>query len=492
MLKSSWHKCYSKNEYGNTLVFTLLVLVLITTLGLGLVTVTSNTLKISTNERTDQAAYYIAEAGLVERKAELTIEINNAYSKAVDEYKKQLDEKSNNESVRFENIFKPILLANVSVTSATYTNFEKHFSKDPKAEVAISQEEQASKMIYTITSKGILGDSDASSRVVTQKVIVDLNSASSNGNGNSNTSGGGSYAVYAKNEIKYGYEGIKYGVEGDIASATYNYIHVIQGESKIPLKQDPDNFDVLLNNKYREQLDFPVDGFKNVSYYPNDSDLISNNSLIDNGDWNKFNNATLTLSNNLKLSTFAIYNGGLTFNINVGDSDKILYVSDLTLNGRINILGSGKLTIFVENSIGFDNTSLNVDGSSNKLAIYYAGNNKLNITNNVRLNANLYVKQADLNYEGGGGFSGALYSNGVGKITISGGAFNNAVHFIVPNYSMTLTGGAHLLGSIICDNLYLDGGASIKGSGSPGSSDTSDSITIEQSNPIQHAPMVEQ
>lgn len=489
MLKSRWQNSCLKNADGHTLVITLFVVVLITVLGLSLVTMTSNTLKISTNERTDQAVYYIAEAGLVERKAALTIDINNAYNAALDAYKKQLIESSKNGSsqqrvLSFQTIFKPILLANVSLASATYTDFEKHFSQAPQVKVHIGQEEQASKMIYTITSTGIIGDSETTSRVVSQRVIVDLNSASSN---ESTSGGGGAYTVYARNKIKYGYYDIKNNIVGNIASATYDRVESPGPE--IPLLHDPVNFDALLNGQYREQLQFPVEDFKNATYYPNNSDLIENNSLIENGDWNKFNDATLTLSANLKLTTFAINNGGLTFNIDVGDSDKILYVNHLTLNGRINIKGSGKLTIFAENSIGFDNTSLNQDASANKLAIYYAGNKDLVITNNVRLKANLYVKQANLSYEGGGGFSGALYSNGVGKITITGGAYNNAAHFIVPNYSFTITGGASVKGSIICDNLFLDGGASIIGSGNT-SVDTS--ITVESSNPIQNEPIVEQ
>lgn len=489
MQKYNWQKSCLKNEYGNSLVITLFVVVLISVLGLSLVTITSNTLKISTNERSDQAIYYIAEAGLVERRAALTKDINNAYSTALDEYKKQLIESSKNGSsqqgaISFQTIFKPILLKKVSTESATYTDFEKHFSQAPQAKVEIQQKEQASKMVYTITSTGILDDSETTARVLSQKVIVDLDSASSN---ESSSGGGGDYTVYARNKIKYGYYDIKNNIVGNIASATYD--HVESPGPEIPLLRDPVTFDELLNQQYREQLQFPVDDFNNVTYYPNDSNLIANNSLIENGDWDKFNNATLTLSDNLKLTTFALNNGGLTFNIDVGDSDKILYVNHLTLNGRINLIGSGKLTIFAENSIGFDNTSLNLDEFANKLAIYYAGSKALNITNNVRLNANLYVKQADLHYEGGGGFSGALYSNGSGKIEITGGAFNNAVHFIVPNYSITITGGASVKGSIICDNLFLDGGASIIGTGNT-SVDTS--ITVESSNPIKNEPIVEQ
>lgn len=479
-------KSYVKNERGHILAITLFVIVFVTVLGFSIITMTSNTLKISTNERTDQAIYYIAEAGLVERKAALTIDIQNAYSAALEEYKRQLTNSSSQQSaVSFQTIFKQLLLAKVSTESATYTDFEKQFSQAPQASVNIKQEEQASQILYTITSTGILGESASTSRVVSQKIIVDLNSASANGG---SSSGGGDYAVYARNKIVYGYYDIKNNVKGEIASANYDYIDTIQPGPKIPLLKDPDRFDTLLNGPYREHLQFPMDDFNNVKYDPNSSNLIKNNSLVYDGDWNKFYNATLPLTGNLKLTKFELTNG-LTFTIDVGNSDKILYVDDLILKGRIDIKGSGKLTIFAKKSIVFDDTYINLDGSANNLAIFYAGNETLNITNNVHLKANLYVKKANLNYYGGGGFSGALYSNGVGKIEISGGAFNSAVHFIVPNYSVTITGGASVIGSIICDSLTLDGGASISGSGSPSGGG---SISIESSNPIKQQPVVEQ
>ena len=53
----------------------------------------------------------------------------------------------------------------------------------------------------------------------------------------------------------------------------------------------------------------------------------------------------------------------------------------------------------------------------------------------------MYIKEADLNYRGGGGLNGSLYSNGSGNIKLSGGIYNKSVNFIAPNYDVTVTGG---------------------------------------------------
>lgn len=489
MSKSNQYNNFSKNEHGSTLVVVLLTLVLITVLGMSLFVISSNTLKTSTNERTDQAVFYIAEAGLIERKARLNSEIDAAYTQAVKEYKEKLIENSKKKpplptsSIVFSKIFKNFLDMHVSLYSNQDSGiaFETHFSKTPSAKITILSSPQPTKIIYTIESEGFIEDPTTAARKVSQKITVDLNSASFDGGSSS-----GNYAIYARNEVKYAYYDMKNKVTGDIASATYN--HVVSPGSPIPLIHDPDNFDKLISEKYKDYLTFSSEHFKDAAYYPNNSNFIVNNSLIAN-DWNVFQNKTLVLSNNLKLSTFSL-SGNLTFTIDVGDSDKILYVNKFEIpNGTLNITGSGKLTIFIEDEIAFGNTYLNLKASPDKLDIYYAGNKDLNFANNIFLKANMYIKQANINYQNGGGFNGTLYSNGSGNIRLAGGVYNESINFVVPNYGFTVTEGATVKGSIICNNVLLSGGASIIGSGS---NSLDDSISIKQSEPKKNEPLVEQ
>ena len=69
MIKFEINKFKKGSSYldanGFTLLGVLMILVLFSVLGVSLLAVTSNSLKLSGNERTDQSTFYIAEAGIV-------------------------------------------------------------------------------------------------------------------------------------------------------------------------------------------------------------------------------------------------------------------------------------------------------------------------------------------------------------------------------------------------------------------------------------------
>lgn len=66
------------NERGYFFIFTLLLITLISVIGFGLMTVTKNTLKITTHERADQSVFYIAEADLNVKRAKIISELELA------------------------------------------------------------------------------------------------------------------------------------------------------------------------------------------------------------------------------------------------------------------------------------------------------------------------------------------------------------------------------------------------------------------------------
>lgn len=66
------------NERGYFFIFTLLLITLISVIGFGLMTITKNTLKITTHERTDQSVFYIAEADLNIKRAKIISELESA------------------------------------------------------------------------------------------------------------------------------------------------------------------------------------------------------------------------------------------------------------------------------------------------------------------------------------------------------------------------------------------------------------------------------
>lgn len=479
-------KFYIKNEQGYSLLITLFTFVLISLFGFSLFIVTNNTMKTSANERIDQSVYYVAEAGLVEKRAALFEQIQKAHQQAVAEYTNQLlTTPLHQQTINFQEIFKKELDKTVDISSDVINDFEKNFSHQATAEIEIHREEHlASNIIsYTIYSTGSLNDKE---RKVSQRIVVALNTVSTipdSGTGNV-----GDFAVYSKNNITYGYYGIKDQVKGHLASASTSQVEVNGWYPEpIHITYDPDSFDQLVNETFQQQLHFDSSAFENIDYRPNHSPLIKGNSLI--GNWNEHHNQVLTLTDHLKLDTFST-SSNLTLTIDVGHSDKILYVEDLTLDGTLNIVGAGSLTIFVKESLNFKYSNINVNGDPNKLNIYYAGTNPITIANGLHLKANLFIKNADLTFSGGAGISGSFYSNGTGKTLINGGTVSKDVLFVMPHSNFTITGGANLIGSILCNELFIDGGAKIdsKAGGGLGGAGT---IRIESANPIQLKPIIE-
>lgn len=455
----------------------LMTLILFSVIGLSILTFSTFTMKTMANERDDQTVYYIAESGLVEKRVMLISEIDRIYNLSIKDYEQQLLTPS-------PQPFKEIFLENLlnfmvpeALESNTYTHYESQFLKKPEASIKVDVLQQGDYRIYTLTSTGRI---DNQSRTVSQNIVVDLNSAY-----NRTISADVSrFSIYARNKITLGNNDILHNVKGELASATQTNIQLANGEHK-EITYDPVNFDILVNTIYKNRLTFDSTLFENTTYTPNYSTLIRNNKL--EATWNTHHNKTLTLSGNLKLDEMSIGNN-MTFTIDVGNSDKILYVNALSLAANFQIIGSGSLTIYVKDRLQLNYSNININGETDKLKIYYAGDSKITIASGLQLNADLYVKNADLQISGEAGFYGDLYSNGTGTLTIDGGSINKDVLMVTPNYDILLTGGAMLKGTLLCSNIHITGGASVDRAAGGGLQNT---YTIEKTNPITSHPIIE-
>ena len=74
------------NERGYFFIFTLLLITLISVIGFGLMTVTKNTLKVTTHEQADQSVYYIAEADLNVKRADINAELETLFQIFLNKY----------------------------------------------------------------------------------------------------------------------------------------------------------------------------------------------------------------------------------------------------------------------------------------------------------------------------------------------------------------------------------------------------------------------
>lgn len=153
-------------------VLTLLVLVLLSIMGLGLMTVTTNTLKNTTNEREDQAVFYIAEAGLIQKRAELSHQIKGIYNGLKNAYNKIEDPKKKIE-FDFDNKFiEAVSQIPINPDIPIEATYEDHFNNPTKSKVTVKRSGNDSVITFTITSTGYIGENR--SRTVTQAFDVSI------------------------------------------------------------------------------------------------------------------------------------------------------------------------------------------------------------------------------------------------------------------------------------------------------------------------------
>ncbi|GED19160.1 pilus assembly PilX N-terminal domain-containing protein [Kurthia gibsonii] len=147
---------YVKSNDGYALVIALLVITVVTVLGLGILTTTSSSKKLSEEENKDQTAYYIAEAGLNQKKEELKI-AKDVYDKFVESIKDQkltkeqfLNQLRTVAEDKLKNQLKPIEYG------ADVFN-----RKNAKANVKTVMTVSETELKFTITSTGIIKSTDS-------------------------------------------------------------------------------------------------------------------------------------------------------------------------------------------------------------------------------------------------------------------------------------------------------------------------------------------
>ena len=144
-----------ENEKGMALAVVLMVVVVFSLLGIGLISVAATNIKLATVDRSNQSAYYIAEAGANYKLAEMRKAVDDAYTTA-----------NNVSATQRESYFFSRVGANVSGhTSSTYTTFPQEYHSNPKAVVTMT----GSGSDYTITSTGTV---DGQTAVVKQNLSV--------------------------------------------------------------------------------------------------------------------------------------------------------------------------------------------------------------------------------------------------------------------------------------------------------------------------------
>lgn len=439
---------FHKNSSGFTLVGVLMVLVVLSVLGMSILIITSNLMKISAGERDDQSAFYVAEAGVVEK----TYDINEKVNQAFNTIKTKYDSLPNKDKGTFDFVgqFYSEVIKKVDGLSSTTTEFEKSFGNNPTATITVKRK-SINPPKYEIESIGNIGKK---TRTVTQEVIISLNPSTIPGPELPKN-----IALYINKTINLSGSVMIYGDVGTKSNDPKDVKFTSEAKATGKLHQGMDySFDLPPFPTF-PTYNTPPDK-KITNSKGNTTDLIKDGKLLIN---NYITNGyTLNVSDNLEFKEI-ILNENNTLNINVGSLNREIVVEHLNvLNGHIRIEGSGKLTIFVKDKItmGSGSTINAAPGNAEKLKIYQKGSNLISLSGDQKIFGNLHAETANIKIGNGGGFQGDIYTGGT-EITVDGGTWVNSQLFLAPNAKFTLAGGGKIKGMVIADSFVGTGGGSL-------------------------------
>jgi hypothetical protein len=168
-----------------------------------------------------------------------------------------------------------------------------------------------------------------------------------------------------------------------------------------------------------------------------------------------------TIDSNGYYPLISIIEGGV-LTIYVGSDIRKIRVGNLDIQqGFINLEGTGKLILYVDDNFALKGSStINHNGSIGALTMYYNGSNTVNPTGGTKMKGSIYVRNAPIVISEGGGVLGNIITGG-NSVEISGGATAEVKAIYAPNAYVKLIDGGFLYGACIANSFYANGGTSI-------------------------------
>ena len=437
-----------QNETGGSLIITMMTLFVLSIIGVTLATVTFANVKLTTTDREYQSTYYIAEAGVNQAYAEIRDAIMDSYHG------------TNSEGDFYEKIETALL----SETSGSlFENFESSFGEDPEAKITVTEIEGGNPRVYRISSEGKIGQRN---RTVTKEFTVNW-TPKGGGGGLPNIPSGFVAMVKSKLDLKSEVVGDVYIVTGESGSVemsggsriTNGYLYAPE-ERKLDMLVSPNDFPEPPIRSFEEAIDFTIfeSIVNNIPEPPVLSDVKSDIILENDNNFLYLELDKATAISNIELK------GGATLTIDTKGKTIDLVVDNLEVpygNGRINIVGDGKVNIHVKNKFNFaGGATINEGGNTGNFNLFYSGNDAVVFGNNIRVNGSFFNINAELTFNGGQSFTGYTVSQSEKKITVNNGAQAMGV-FIAPYATMNVD-GANIDGTVIVDKLTGGNGATIK------------------------------
>ncbi|MDQ1001325.1 hypothetical protein QFZ28_001725 [Neobacillus niacini] len=432
----------NNNEQGMALVAVLMVFVVVSILGASMMGLAASNLKMSTGERSQQSTYYIAESGAVFMMNEVTQKVQEAYTAA-----------SNRD--QFFELVESKFVANNYYSDRNYTSFERSFGDQPNARVRV-EEVDADIGKYKIISSGTINNK---TRTVEQElnlrwsmqfpqtavfvdntITVESGSAIINGSIGTNSIAPKAITLHDPGSIQSGSEiivGPYAPNQGrDVVYPSYSNISVLDEEIPLDLKEF----------KAAPVLPYPdfVSLYVGTSTSPINIAVKSNNGDLSISQGNG-SVSTINMTDTMVLRDLTI-NDQNTLNIKIEENKTLeLHVRNLNVSGTLNVVGNGKLSIYVDGNLTFHNGVINQNADNrDKLSIYLRKSTTATpktITASstpTGINCSIFAEDAKFDFTGGT-FRGKFVTGG--PVTIGG---NNVIE-----------------GAIVADSLHLKGNSTI-------------------------------
>ncbi|MEW4305949.1 pilus assembly PilX family protein [Rossellomorea marisflavi] len=450
-------KKHLTNERGMSLMMVFLLMIVLTVLGMGIMSVVISNTRATSSERDNQAAYYIAEAGMTKQL------------KAVDDIVKDAYENKSNKITFYEAIETNMPKGPIPLD----LKFAESFGVEPSVVVTISPPISNT---YTITSTGTIGKR---SKKIETTFTVNWKPKGSQGGISLNKD----LAVYTANTFTMDNGTIN----GNIGSNSDQMPSItfpgggptLNGGIYVPKGYEDKAVKAASYLKMpkpialKEVSNFQLPPFPVFPNYPTYPDLTINKGgavykLVKDGMLKTDNE----ISNHytMKLPTDAYFKeirltASRTINLDIGDTNRSIVVDHLNLqNGHLNIIGNGKLTIYVKDQITMlSGSTINYPGKIEQLNLYLAtssSSSPLRLAGAQKISGSLYAESADIEMTGGGGFQGHILTGG-NTVTLTGGSRTNSSLLYAPNATIKMLEGGIFTGMIVSKNFQITGGGRV-------------------------------
>lgn len=499
-----------KGQEGYALFLALLALLLLTVLGLSLMTISTNTMNYSVSERGNQSSFYIAEAGLTAKRVEIEKLVEEAFQKTQQQFEAL---RTPQEKARFD--FEESYRQNVQTSLQGHLSVEETKSYEPQnGEIPESKTRlslvSTDPLVYSIQSIGNVPLSTG--RVQTKEVsqvfeiqlAVDKNTVTETVKGETIAKIKACFSLYTTGDLYHNTNSLKgpIYVNGTTfiqrGGAYINGNTYSVGDVRISGGGSGINGDVYTGGKViitaggskvngRVYENTPVNQVKNecvqeLPQLPNVASMFPDPNISPLANAKNQSGQTIVQSGTLSLNSQALNNSvwrlsedtyltrlhipsNRNLYIDMQNQDRTLFVDDLDIqNGSIHLLNanSSKLKMIVKSKFTFSNGDLNKNGKTDSIDVYYAGSTTPSLGGNSIYNADFHILKSDLTVSGSNGISGDLIHYGTGnKITVSGNGNMGNRLVLAPNSDFFLTGSGSISGNIIARNFTASGSGSI-------------------------------